>query len=269
MNHSTRSCIVASAFALSALLPPAAAAQLSSAEYFSKLLNDTPQSERLTSNGVTVGNARWWRVTNKKSSYAGLTLLFIDLDLKLVGVTIDDRAGNDLTSTAIASPLLIASGMAASPKMGGLVPERGGGVLVRCNENVAVLPAEMAAAAQRSCRSGLQILPSKKLLIYNGNPANSGYDLGANRLAVGTGSGRLFIAGAFDDLGLALPLRDFTQFIVLAAARANLARPSAIDLAGACSAQVDFNGSPPHRFGGCGRAQSFVNRIVVSKRGAS
>ncbi|HXH37043.1 MAG TPA: hypothetical protein VNN08_00300 [Thermoanaerobaculia bacterium] len=266
---------------------------LASAQFFESVFATPPKQDVFRANGKTIGRARWWTIENRKSAYAGLTLLLIDVDASSIDLAIDGSKGfqelaapspqalvvlsggtwaGDIDPTKVdrrvAAGLVVPTAGERSPLNNNWVKDRRGGVLLRCaNGTLTIVAAELFAGSKPCSGGPYQALQSNTMLLRDGRGDNIKYDTGANRVAIGIASGRVFIAGAFDDTGLALPLRDFLQFIASAVTFAGAAKPTAINLEGACAAMVYLPRSG-QRFGGCGRKQFLVNRLILSKRGA-
>jgi len=235
-----------------------------------------------------------WRISDRLTPYSGTTLVWLEASDSDVRLAIDPqprfedarqtRLGADASMIAIVGGgmwsgtydqewtkrqpdgLVVAAGI---PK-GQLRETANGGTAVICGDDVSIVPA--AAYPKQIVRGTVAIpcnkpapsvLQSSALLVRGGAADPLRDDTPANRLALGSGGGRVVIAGAFNSAGQALTLRQFAEFVAAAAQVRKIDGFSALNLNGDCSAQLVV--PELGAFFGCEGKNYTANRIVMRR----
>jgi hypothetical protein len=261
-----------------------------SQRYFDSVVQRPPEKTRLTRHGRSIGEVSRWQVREALSPYNGLTLVWAVLDQDEVLLSVDGQSRfEEFASTGVPADAVavVSGGMwtgrydtkpnerrpAGLVASGGtinapFVPLPNGGVLVACGDDVEITTVRSFAdrsvprpnAIRLPCPRA-SMLQANLILVRDGVVDRVAQDTPANRIAIGAGNEKIVIAGAFIPSGFALSASDFAQFIVAAAQRTEVSRPTVLNLDGACSAQLVF---PQARLRfGCPGTTFSINRIIV------
>ena len=280
----------------------AAAALAQTAFDAARILSANAASTRLMSKKRAVGDMKIWRVGDAASPFYGLTLVVIRLGRGAVDVQLDTGAkmlSDDAFNTAPDRPLVVVSGGLWTEHAGGWtartpsglvirnstrehVEEAGwkaGGVFLRCGDELMILTSsEFLVQSRAASINGRWTTPcdvrhedsvfglQTKLLLVNRSrvPVNLDRDPPANRVAIGLDRNNVVVAGAFTANNSALSTRDFAA-VLAAEARRELPDFQALDLDGACGAQIYIPGNKPSKFGCSGETFS-MNRFIIKGR---
>ena len=245
-----------------------------------------PSRTTIRAGTTNYGDLYTWKITDFKSPYFGLTLVWLELHESKTVVSVEKTNGGPaIPATPPADALAILSGGSwtgaydspGSAKSGsGLVVTSGtvvipfrstqaGGVMVACNDDLEVYDA--GTYARRFSRTlpctRASALQTGTIVVRDGTAQTFPSGDRANRLAIGEDEDRVIIAGAFTSIGTAITLADFAGYVAAAARKLKRDDLTALNLDGACSAQLSI---PPirQRFG-CARAGFNVNRIVARR----
>jgi hypothetical protein len=229
-----------------------------------------------------IGDLYTWNVTDFASPYYGLKLVWLVIDDDETALSVEKvgqpdgnviailsggdwmgRKDSGDTSRNVAEGLTISRGSVVQSRWE--LDARGnpaGGMLIACGNDDDVQVIDAAAyrrqyGARQPC-AGASVLQTDAMLLRNGRPLPAAPDAKSNRLAIGSDSHKIYIAGAFHSLGTALSLADFTRFLELQRVR-NL---SMLDLVDGCSAELIVARVRDGRFG-CHRAGFKINQIVL------
>ena len=231
-----------------------------------------------------------WQVTDPLAPYNGTTLVWLELNPADVRLSVDAQAHfDDITHSAVDRSVvaLVSGGMwrgaydaqwrqrkadglvvASGALKGGLNATDAGGVAVICGADVSILP--MSAFPKQTVEKSVVLpctkaapsaLQSNVLLVRDGEADSFRDDSAANRMALCAGKGKVVIAGAFNSVGHALTLQQFADFVAAAARKRKIASLSALNLDGACAAQLFIPQIKAHY--GCNGDNYAVNRIVI------
>jgi hypothetical protein len=267
-------------------LSPLLAAQ-SSTETPATVVTKNPSRTDVRLGSTSYGELSIWKITDFRSPYFGLTLVWLELRESKTLVSVERTNGapaiptqppsdalailsggswtgayDSPNSPKSASGLVVTSGSIVSA----LRPTQTGGVMFACDDHLFVYDADTYSkryARGLPCQRASALQTS--FIVVGDGKATSHLPSAerANRLAIGQDDDRVIIAGAFTPVGTALTLTDFASFVAAAAKKLGRNDLSALNLDGACSAQLSI---PPirQRFG-CDRAGYNVNRIVVRR----
>ena len=236
--------------------------------------------------GRTEGRLYTWRITDVRSPYYGLTLVWLEIRESTSFVFVEKTNNRPIPNTPVdantlavlsggswtgrydsplgakqASGLVITSGSVVSPLT--IEKNGSGGVLWACNNDLRFADAAEYSKMWRGrlpCPA-VSALQTSALVIKNGKPGKFSAGEKANRLAIGQDADKIIIAGAFTSFGTALSLPEFASYVAAAAKELGRKNLNALNLDGACSAQLLI---PPlqARFG-CDTPGFSINRIVV------